>query len=124
MIYLDTYVVVWLYQGDIKRLSPKAISAIENEDLYISPIVQLELQYLHQIDRITMGSKHIITDLQAQIGLRICDLPFAEIIEQSIRESGTRDPFDRVIVSHCRTNETRLTTKDSTIQENFRRCVW
>lgn len=53
MIFLDTHVVVWLYSGKIDMLSKKASDLIENGDLFISPAVTLELQYLKEVKRIT-----------------------------------------------------------------------
>ncbi len=48
VIYLDTHVVVWLFSGRTELLSSRAVNAIENHDLLISPIVSLELQYLYK----------------------------------------------------------------------------
>ena len=51
MIYLDTHVVVWLFLGDLTRLSQAAKTAISTHPIAISPIVTLELTYLHEIGR-------------------------------------------------------------------------
>lgn len=99
MIYLDTHVVVWLYAGRTDLLSPLAVDRIEAEDLYISPMVQLELEYLREIDRLTVGSALIIESLSQRIGLTLCDLPFAAVVVESILQSWTRDPFDRLITA-------------------------
>jgi len=47
-IYLDTHVVVWLYSGELSLLSEKACQLIEENELLISPLVLLELQYLFE----------------------------------------------------------------------------
>ncbi|WP_230458629.1 PIN domain-containing protein [Microcystis aeruginosa] len=52
MIYLDTHIVVWLYAGLTAKLSDCAKHLINENELYISPIVRLELQYLYEIGRI------------------------------------------------------------------------
>ncbi|MSU25039.1 MAG: hypothetical protein EXS32_14625 [Opitutus sp.] len=46
MIYLDTHVVVWLSAGEVARLGARARVAIETQELRVSPMVLLELQYL------------------------------------------------------------------------------
>ncbi|MCK4765175.1 MAG: hypothetical protein KAW12_23450 [Candidatus Aminicenantes bacterium] len=46
MCFLDTHIVVWLYQGDFSLLSKEAKQTIEKDDIFISPLVSLELQYL------------------------------------------------------------------------------
>ena len=53
MIHLDTHVVVWLYAGRTDLLSAAAVEAIEEHSMAISPIVLLELEYLHEIGRTT-----------------------------------------------------------------------
>jgi PIN domain nuclease of toxin-antitoxin system len=43
-LYLDTHVLVWLYQDSARRLSARGVEAIETtERLLISPIVELEI---------------------------------------------------------------------------------
>jgi len=99
MIYLDTHVVVWLYAGLTDHLSSQAIDLIESNRLAISPMVQLELQYLQEIERINADSALIIESLGYSIGLEICQIPFIQVITESISQTWTRDPFDRLIVA-------------------------
>ena len=104
MIYLDTHVVVWLYSGLADKLSDVAKSLINDHELYISVIVRLELQYLYEIERITVESSTIVTDLSSRIGLTICNQDFNLIIDQALGITWTRDPFDRLIVSNAIVN--------------------
>ncbi len=124
MIYLDTHVVVWLYAGRTDLLSPRAAERIEGEPLRISPIVQLELEYLHEIDRVTVGSALIVETLATSIGLEVCGQPFAWIVVESIGQRWTRDPFDRIIVAHAIVGQASLVTKDASIRANYQRTVW
>ena len=48
-IYLDTHVVVWLYAGETSKLSQAAEELINTNDLLISPIVLLEMNYLFML---------------------------------------------------------------------------
>ena len=124
MIYLDTHVVVWLYAGRTDLLSPLAIERIEAEELLISPIVQLELEYLREIDRLAVSSALVIESLSQQIGMTLCDLPFATIVVESIAQSWTRDPFDRLITAQAIARNAPLLTKDRHIQENCALAAW
>jgi PIN domain nuclease of toxin-antitoxin system len=125
VIYFDTHVVVWLYSGDIKLLSSKAIELIENNDLlYISPIVYLELKFLYEIGRIKVSPAEILESLSASIGLSVCDKSFLQIISESISLEWTRDPFDRIIVANAIVNDAVLLTKDSRIQANYSKACW
>ncbi len=125
LIYLDTHVVAWLYAGHLDRLTTKAIARINGDDeLRISPAVVLELEYLKEIGRLTVGGNAIVLGLSAQLGLRVCDLAFAAVIESSLDQSWTRDPFDRIIVGHAALARAPLLTKDQTIRRHYRKSVW
>ena len=60
LIFLDTHVVVWLYAGDPELFSPEVRQDLEESELLISPIVSLELQYLREIDRISVGAGQVM----------------------------------------------------------------
>ncbi len=125
ILYLDTQVVVWLAEGRTNRLSEAAKSAIEESELAISPMVMLELEYLFEIGRIVKSPLLLLNQLESQIGLRQRDHGFAAIIQTALFETWTRDPFDRVIVAHARTDGmSKLATSDEKIRENYPRSVW
>lgn len=124
MIYLDTHVVVWLYAGKIETLSEKVKDLINNNQVIISPIVRLELQYLFEIQRITDEARLIVSDLSDRIGLKICDKNFNTIISNALDYSWTRDPFDRIIVANADVNHNILITKDQNILNNYKKAMW
>ena len=124
MIYLDTHVVVWLFAGQIEKLSIQAKDLLNSNVIHISPIVQLELQYLLEINRITVSPNDIITDLSNTIGLQICDKNFNSIINRSMKLNWTRDPFDRIIVANAAIDDDFLVTKDQTILKNYRKALY
>ena len=124
MIYLDTHVVVWLYAGKIKMLSEQAKELINEHEVIISPAVRLELQYLFEIQRITVESNEIVSDLLDRIGLKICDKSFNTIVSGALNFSWTRDPFDRIIVANAAVNHNILVTKDINILENYEKAMW
>ena len=124
MTHLDTHVALWLYAGDIERLSTTARNRIESDEVAVSPIVQLELQYLKETDRITVDSALVIEYLANTIGLTFCDLPFARVVIESIQQTWTRDPFDRIIVAQAASRGVPLLTKDAMIREHYRSAIW
>ncbi len=99
MIYLDTHVVVWLYSGDIHLFPDAACRLIEDNNLTISPMVLLELQYLFEIKRITVEPTIIFDNLAETISLQKCRSPFGQVIAESMGMSWTRDPFERIITA-------------------------
>jgi PIN domain nuclease of toxin-antitoxin system len=125
MIYLDTHVVVWLYADRGVRLSNTARRIIEeSHSILISPMVLLELDFLHEIKRITCGSKPVFAYLNEHIHLKICKKPFHTIVIQAADQSWTRDPFDRLITAHAALDGNILITKDETIRSNYANSTW
>lgn len=124
MIYLDTHVVVWLYGGLSEKFTDLAIALINEHDLYISPMVRLELQYLYEIERLTVGADTILPDLGDRLGLRICEQDFNRVIGYGLGLAWTRDPFDRLIVAQAMVGENLLLTKDLKIREHYAGARW
>lgn len=124
LIYLDTHVVAWLYSGETHLLSTRARSAIDRSPLLVSPMVLLELEFLKDVGRLTVGASAIIESLHMRIGIEVCDLSFQKIVASARELSWTRDPFDRVIVGHAIAAGRSLLTKDRSIRRRFREAIW
>jgi len=90
----------------------------------ISPAVVLELEYLHEIGRLAVGGNAITQGLSAQLGLSVCDRPFAAVVEAALDQDWTRDPFDRLIVGQAALSGSTLLTKDQTIRSHYRNAAW
>lgn len=124
LTYLDTHVVAWLYAGHIDLFSRRAAHAIETGDLLISPMVALELQFLYETRRLAVDADTVVRALQAQLGLRVCDLAFPTVSAVAIGQRWTRDPFDRIIVGHAAAGERPLVSKDRSIRRHYPHAVW
>lgn len=125
MIYLDTHVVIWVYEGATRRLSSKAAARIEAEaDLRISPMVRVELEYLYELKRFADPASVVIDALNAAIGLTICQAPFAAVAREADMHGWTRDPFDRLVVAQASMHEAVLLTRDEIIQKHYELAEW
>ncbi len=124
MIYLDTHVVVWAYAGEIERFPPSVCALIEKSDLLISPFVLLELQYLHEIERLLVEPTVIYENLASTIGLAVCDLPLMRVVTEALPQSWTRDPFDRIITATAAARDAVLLTKDALILAHYPKAFW
>ena len=125
MIYLDTHVVVWFYARKGAGVSERAFQVIEKAaKIFISPMVLLELDYLHETGRTTLPSGPVYDYLHERIGLKICEKPFAEVIRLACQQTWTRDPFDRIITAHVPVDQNILITKDELIGEHYEHAVW
>jgi PIN domain nuclease of toxin-antitoxin system len=124
MLYLDTHVVVWLYQKDESRLAGRSRELVEEHDLLISPIVLLELEYLYETKRIVETGRTIVDDLAARIGLGLCTRAFHDVARMAAGIRWTRDPFDRIITAQAALADAMLLTKDGDIQSHYPHAVW
>jgi PIN domain nuclease of toxin-antitoxin system len=124
VIYLDTHVVAWLYSGDPELLPEGVRDLLEGEELVISPMVELELQYLYESGRTTQPARVVVDALDEEIGLSRCGLPFGQVVDKALEQDWTRDPFDRVIVAQARARRLPLLTRDQTIRDHYREAIW
>jgi PIN domain nuclease of toxin-antitoxin system len=123
-IFVDTHIIVWLVKGEPEHLSSRARQALENDDVLISPAVMLELELLHEIGRLRVTAEKTLAIMESEIGLRVCGMPFREIVTQALKEKWTRDPFDRLIVANAKAAGAPLITKDDRIRKHYRRAIW
>ena len=124
MIFIDTHIVVWLYAGLTEKLTDKVVELIENNDLYISNMVRLELQYLYEIGRVTENPDTILDELFKATGLKISSMDTKLVFDSALLQSWTRDAFDRLITAEAIVMDTFLITKDRKIIENHNKAVW
>ena len=123
-VYLDTHIAVWLYSGQIERLSKRAASLINREQVSVSPIVLLELQYLREIGRVTALPKAIIMDLRRRLGLAVENRSLETVAERALGLAWTRDVFDRLIVAQAALDNAELVTSDRQIRKHYPKAAW
>ena len=122
-VYLDTHAAVFLHAGELERLGTEGKRQIENNDLLISPMVLLEMNYLYESKKIRYTAKEIYAVLNAAFGISLCPIPFSDVMLQSLDLTWTRDPFDRIIVAQAQVNQNAaLITRDRTL--HIKGCVW
>ena len=124
-VMIDTHIVIWLYTNGIDKISSKAQKCIESNQLLISPILLLELQYLFEIGKIVPCPEEIYEDLCSRIGLKVeQNESWYRVTKEALKLSWTRDPFDRLIVAHTKLLRCCLITKDKLIRSNFEQIIW
>ena len=124
LIYLDTNVVLWL-AGAPDQLSETAIEAINSsEGLLLSPMVELEIEYLYEVGRIQQPAAAVLEHLRGALDLRSCQQAFASIVAVARTLKWTRDPFDRVITAQAALSEAPLLTRDKIIRANYAHAQW
>lgn len=125
MIYLDTHVAVWLYALGRDALSPPAAERLAgSDDIRVSPMARLELQYLYEVGRVTEPAARVVEALHAALGLSVCDAPFAAVSREAESYAWARDPFDRLIVAQAALHRAPLLTKDRVLHEHYPAALW
>ncbi|MGO8757826.1 MAG: type II toxin-antitoxin system VapC family toxin [Terracidiphilus sp.] len=123
--YLDTNAVVRLGHGRLRAIGREASRLIARAELLISPMVLLELEYLYEIGRLQRPARDIQRKVEHELGVRLCDLPFADVARAALDEKWTRDAFDRMIVAQAKVNGfAPLISSDEMIAEHYPRTVW
>lgn len=84
----------------------------------------LEMQLLHEIGRLNVAPAEFLTILRRDFEVTVCSLPFHLVVEASLGETWTRDPFDRLIVAQAKIGGGKLITRDRRIREHFTDAVW
>lgn len=93
MIHLDTHVVVWFYQGNRAKLHP-VWHLLENEELAVSPMVVLELEFLFEVGKTNEDADTVMATLENTQGIRMSDVSFSKAVIYAQTLKWTRDPFD------------------------------
>jgi len=124
VIRLDKHAVVWLFTGELERFTKKGRATIDTDQLVVSPIVQLELTYLHEVERLTVGGADILGDLASRIGLLTSDQSMLSVVQSAAGLTWIRDPFDRLIVADALSANCPLLTKDELIRRHVSIARW
>lgn len=125
MIYLDTHACAWLFLGRLSLLPKRVLERIDRaDDLRISPMVALELDLMHEIGRTAQPARTVVATLGADLGLKVCDLPFPAVAAAATHLTWTRDPFDRLIVAQAVAAKAPLVTRDRTIHRHSAVAYW
>jgi PIN domain nuclease of toxin-antitoxin system len=122
--YLDTHAAIWLYAGKGDLFPERLLTALERSELYISPFVLLEVQFLRESGKVQVKVDTFLREMKQDFGLKLCPSPFASVALEAVRVSWTRDPFDRMIVAQASVNEARLITRDREILEHYHEACW
>ena len=125
MIYLDTHTCAWLFLGRLSLLPKRVLERIDRaDDLRISPMVAVELDFMHEIGRTAQPARTVVATLGTDLGLKVCDLPFPAVAAAATHLTWTRDPFDRLIVAQAVVAKAPLVTRDRSIHRNSAVAYW
>lgn len=97
---------------------------IETAEPCVSPVVELELTFLHEVGRVTEPATAPLAALRRAIGLRVHDVSLAELVPAARDISWTRDPFDRLIAAQAVVANVPLVTADRMLLKHLPQATW
>ena len=97
---------------------------LEENELFISPAVEFEIEWLHEIGRIKIPASIIIQYMNAHLGVNVSDIRFCSVNREAKTIKWSRDPFDRMIVANASIFQLPLITKDELIRQNYSLALW
>lgn len=109
---LDTHTLLWrLTQPRKLSKRVRAIFSKSTHQFTVPTIALLETQYLIDIGRIDLAVDDVLTTIQEEPQFSL--VPYDEVVMlHSLRLTGTRDPFDRIILAHALATSTQILTHD------------
>ena len=125
-ILLDTHALIWFLNGD-SQLSDKAKTEIENIDndkiISIASIWEIAIKISLNKFRFDKGFKKLF-ELIEENGFEILPISFEHTLIVSNLEFIHRDPFDRILVSQCKSDNLVIITKDENIKKYNIKTIW
>jgi PIN domain nuclease of toxin-antitoxin system len=123
-MYVDTNVVLFLAMGALERIPGRLRVALPRLPLLVSPMVALELQYLHEIGRLARPGLEVLDGVRLRLDMRVSEMPLTRVAAKASSLSWTRDPFDRLITAQAMADDLPLLTSDRRILANSPLAVW
>ena len=123
-VFIDTHIVLWLYQKDLDKFSAANLHTLKTRKLYISAMVELELYYLFELNKLEIKPNKILEALAEELNLQIYKTNFQSLIKIAKNLTWTRDPFDRLITAEAKLYQAPLITANRHIREHYKLALW
>lgn len=125
-LMLDTHTLIWFMNGD-QKLSQKARHAIENPDnlkiVSIASIWEIAIKLSLNKFKFSKGFKSFL-ELIKNNGFAVLPITFEHALTVSNLEFIHRDPFDRLLISQCKTDNLIIVSKDENIAKYNIETLW
>ena len=123
-VFLDTNILVWLADRRISKLSKNAKYTIQHNRLLYSPMVRLELEYLHEIGKAKHPAAVALEKVVNEVQIAESSTSFRDVCSAACRIGWTRETFDRLIVAEAACHKAKLVTADEKILQHYPLAVW
>ncbi|MCX6269731.1 MAG: type II toxin-antitoxin system VapC family toxin [Bacteroidetes bacterium] len=125
-LLLDTHAIIWFLTGD-ERISDHAKLAIEDvsSSKFVSIASIWEIAIKISLDKLQIrnGIMHLLTLIEKN-GFEILPVLTEHALVVSTLEFIHRDPFDRLLIAQCLSDNLVLITKDVNIKKYNIQTIW
>jgi len=125
-LLIDTHALIWFLNGD-SQLSEKARYAIEeagnNKIVSIASIWEIAIKVSLKRLRFPQGFKQFLTLIEDN-GFEILPISFEHAMILSNLEFIHRDPFDRLLIAQCKSEDLTIISKDELIGQYKIPLIW
>jgi PIN domain nuclease of toxin-antitoxin system len=115
-LLLDTHVFIW-WADHPEKLSPAALSALENEanELFLSVASVWEMQIKIQLGRLKLSLplKELVKNQQETNDLTVSPVALTHVLALDNLPFHHKDPFDRLLIAQSIEEDLTLVTADS-----------
>jgi len=127
-VVLDTHACVYALAAPARlgRAARRRLAEVEmgRAIAWIPAAVVAELVLLREMGRIKVGIQELRAAMEDAPALRFLPLDLRQL-DEFAAHAAIRDPFDRLIVSACRSVQAELITKDTTLSDTgLVRTIW
>jgi PIN domain nuclease of toxin-antitoxin system len=125
-VLLDTHVLIWFLNGD-RKLTKKAKELIEDSNnskiISIASIWEIAIKLSLGKFKFKEGFKKFL-EMVEENGFEILPISFDHALIVSNLEFLHRDPFDRIIIAQCKSENLTFITRDSNIKKYNIETIW
>jgi PIN domain nuclease of toxin-antitoxin system len=125
-LLLDTHVLIWFLNGD-QRLSSKVRDSIEDINntkiVSIASIWEIAIKISLGKFRFPQGFKRFL-EIVEENGFVILPISFDHTLVISTLEFIHRDPFDRILIAQCKSENFTFVTHDEFIKKYNIDTIW
>jgi PIN domain nuclease of toxin-antitoxin system len=120
-LLLDSNIVVPLTRRELRKLDNTILGLLESLDneVYVSAVSLWEIAIKTRLGKLDpLLSVQEIPDYVTSIGFHLLGLSSRHAVEELAELPGTRDPFDRMLLTQCQAEGLRLVTTDRGLRQH------
>ncbi len=119
IVLLDTHVVLWWLQDDLRRLTTDAVAALEDPlvDIVVSAVCVWEIAIKRSIGKLAPSVPDELERLEDAIGVRMLPVMPRHANHVANLPYHHRDPFDRLLVAQAQLERLPIVTVDPRIRK-------